>query len=221
MNEILTQFKRVFTPEEEAQLFAPPATEAEIEELKKACKIWGVELPEVFYDFYRWHNGSRYDEKLRQFMPLNEYEVVYSISKIITVKEEWDKKEAEGLFKDFSPGTMWNKGWIPFVEQEYCWLIVFDTIGSYSGNPNQLIGFHYTSLKIKLMLHSHFEQWIKTMLELKKQNLLYLLPNDEGQFYQFNSVDDNARAEIFLTINKGEAKEIDMRQFLKPGKSFY
>jgi len=155
----------------EERLFNPPASEESIQIFKKTVQKWGLpELPEIFYDFYRWHDGTRFDEYVH--MGFDWGEAIYSLDDIVDNKETWDDLEAADTFCEWEHGVWWNTAWIPFLQRQGWWVGAIDTAGCFGGVPGQIIGFDYKSASGKGLEAGSFEEWVRLKLAYAEAGVL-------------------------------------------------
>jgi cell wall assembly regulator SMI1 len=221
LHPLVQQFKNTFSqePELEKHLFNPSATEIEITEFQQ--KI-GLPLSDVFYDFYRCYNGSRYVPKDYDYDCIIFHEGAYilSLSQILDEKELWDSLEDDDVFKEYEPGTWWNKAWIPFMHIRAWHLTVIDTRGCFQGVAGQILSFDYKSADGKVMKYKSFEKWLETMLELKKAGLLLYAENkDYEPTYDYLEQDKQAQ-NIYERINIDFFSLVDIWNYRRKEKPY-
>jgi len=211
MHPLVEAFKVAFPKELEEKLLAPAASEEEIEAFKQKVLSWGLPaLPEVFYDFYRWHNGS--GEGVYKWIRSFDGDSILPLSRIISDKEMWDDLENQDTFKNYERGTWWNKAWIPFLYIPDWWVGVIDTQGCFGGKAGQILGFDFKSAEGKSISHESFEKWLETMLALQKAHLLYTQTEDEETNY-LTAEQENHKRDIFKKINGDFAFHVEIWQF--------
>ena len=199
MHPLVNAFKAEFSSEQEQKLFNPPATEAEIVHFKQKVTEWQLPpLSEAFYDFFRWHNGSRYED--HQLVDFHDGESILPLSTIISDKEMWDDHENKDVFKEYEPGTWWNKAWIPFLYVPDWWIGVIDTKGCFGGKSGQILCFDFKSGEGKTIRHESFEKWLETMFAFKKANLLHPAPEEETGYLTVE--EEKTKDRISKEVNK-------------------
>lgn len=212
MAEIKSQFvgqlAEIFSQniEEENQTLAPPATEAEIEEFQQNI---GLPLPESFYDFYRWHNGSAKEPPYNFDVPFQDSKSILSLSSILRIKEMFDSHQKEGIYDRWLEGAYWDYAWMPFMYND--WFVqVIDTKGSFGGNPGQILGFDYKSEDGRCISHTSFDKWLETIIELKKADLLFSGMDDESPS---SYVLDELIREIYQKVNGDSPFYVELWKF--------
>ena len=55
---LIFKLNQAITPAQQAEYLAPGATDEQIRSFREALGPLSGQLPESFYAFYRWHNGS-------------------------------------------------------------------------------------------------------------------------------------------------------------------
>jgi cell wall assembly regulator SMI1 len=210
MHPLIESLKLEFSSELEQKLLAPPASEEEIEHFKQKVKQWELPpLPEVFYDFFRWHNGSQTaNYSLVEFF---DGESILPLSNIISDKEMWDNHENNDVFKEYEQGTWWNKAWVPFLYIPDWWVGVIDTKGCFGGKAGQILGFDFKSAEGKSIRHKSFEKWLETMLALKKAGLLHVAQDEETGY--LTTEQENSKSDIFDKINGSFPFHVDIWQY--------
>ncbi len=180
---LLVQFQELFALDLglEAHLFNPPASEEQIQDFKDKIQL---PLPELFYDFYRWHNGSRQDN----YLPIGFHDGMHilSLERILSSKKVWDELEAQDTFVQYQPGTWWNSAWMPFMYIPDWYQMVIDTKGSYGGEAGQIFGYDFKAAEDRSVMYASFEKWLETMLELKKNNLLLYDAPEQAEEVDYN-----------------------------------
>lgn len=146
---------------EATNLLNPGASEPEIELFKT---LYQLELPEIFYDFYRWCNGSSYESLEDNWLfPFEHGRSILSLESISKKKEFWDE-ESKVSFLEWNPGEYWNEAWIPFMKVDDWWLRVVDTKGCFGGIPGQIISFDYKNYPFRSIECDSFDKWLETVI---------------------------------------------------------
>jgi cell wall assembly regulator SMI1 len=156
-------------PTQEQRLLATPASEVEIARFQEAI---GLLLPDSFYAFYRWHNGSQYAEARLASVPLYDAYHVLSLEGILQTKQMFDEHQRNGVFDAWEEGVYWNLGWVPYLEIDYWYVQCIDTVGCFGGQPGQVLGFDYKSASDRSVEHRSFDKWLETLIEVAKAGLL-------------------------------------------------
>lgn len=142
-------------------LLNPGASEPEIKSFKTGYQL---ELPETFYDFYRWCNGSAYESVENNWLfPFEHGRSILPLESIAKEKEFWDE-ESKFNFQEWHPGEYWNEAWIPFMKVDDLWVRVVDTKGCFGGIPGQIISFDYKSYPFRSIEYDSFDKWLETMI---------------------------------------------------------
>jgi cell wall assembly regulator SMI1 len=137
------------------------ASKPEIELFKTNLQL---ELPEIFYDFYRWCNGSSYESLENNWLfPLEHGRSLLSLESILKQKKFWDE-ESKVSFQEWQPGEYWNEAWIPFMIIDDWWLRVVDTQGCFGGIPGQIISFDYKNYPFRSIEYDSFDKWLETVI---------------------------------------------------------
>lgn len=218
LHPLVEAFKAEFakTPTWEEKLFNPPPTEEEILNFQKELKNLGLELPDVFYDFYRWHDGSKYGEYF-----LTNFHAgvsILSLSSILADKKSWDYHEDVDAFLEYEPGTWWNKAWIPFLYIQSWWVGVIDTAGCFGGKPGQILGFDFKSASGKDIRHESFAKWLETMLELKKNDLLLDKLDEQWYVITYQIEEEKIADTIVAEVNGDFPYFIDIWKYRRKDK---
>lgn len=211
MHPLIKSFKEAFIqePEWEQKIFNPPATEEDIAHFKEKVKSWGLpELPEIFYDFYRWHNGSKYEN--HGYHSFHNGESILSLSQVISNKEMWDELEQKDTFYQYERGTWWNTTWIPFLYIPDWWVGAIDTAGCFRGKAGQIICFDFKSAEPKIVRHASFEKWLETMLELKKHHALLYKVDEEGELLEETEEQEAVGKTIWQKLNDNDSFFVDI-----------
>ncbi|HAA55416.1 MAG TPA: hypothetical protein DCE42_11710 [Myxococcales bacterium] len=213
LHPLVREFAEAFidSPEDERALFAPPATEEELEAFRVAL---GLELPACFYDLYRWHNGSYLDGYFHR--PLFDGEHLLSLEGILGSKEAFDVNEREGSFDTWEPGGWWHLGWVPFMEIDSWFVVVIDTFGSYGGKPGQIIAFDYKSASDRAIRHPSFEDWLRCMIVYRKQGWISYVEGEEDDLYErFGSGVWDTKDSLLTSISPGYPKNVELWRYRK------
>jgi SMI1 / KNR4 family (SUKH-1) len=145
-------------------LLNPGAAEPEIELFKTRIQLIQLELPEIFYDFYRWCNGSSYESFEDDWLfPFEHGRSILPLASIPKQKEFWDE-ESKISFQEWHPEEYWNEAWIPFMKRDDWWLRVVDTKGCFGGIPGQIISFDYKNYPFRCIEYDSFDKWLETVI---------------------------------------------------------
>jgi len=173
-------------------LLNPGASEPEIKSFKTRYQL---ELPETFYDFYRWCNGSAYESVEDNWLfPFEHGRSILPLESIAKEKEFWDE-EIKFNFQEWHPGEYWNEAWIPFMKVDYWWLRVVDTKGCFGGIPGQIISFDYKSYPFRSIEYDSFDKWLETMIFKIESEFLF------KEFHEIGVEEDKAIFAIEKRIN--------------------
>ncbi len=182
------------------QLFNLPADEEQIAEFRLQVASWGLpELPESFYEFYQFANGSRYENY--DYSPFDQGRCLLSLEGIINEKEMWDDLESKDTFVQYEPGTWWNKNWLPFLYIPDWWVGVIDMEGSFGGKAGQILGFDFKAAEGKYIAHESFDKWLETLIALQDAHLLFYELDEDGCSLYPNKKQEKERQEIEKSIN--------------------
>lgn len=144
------------------------ATDAAFEPLER---MMGVDMPEDFKEFYKIHNGQFAESEDRLFG----IEELYSIERMIEVRQKWKAKFDAGEFDDLESepqdgirSEWWNPYWLPITGDitgnHYC----VDFAPTRQGKIGQIIRMLHNNPKRKLVASS-FREWMETyVIELEK-----------------------------------------------------
>jgi cell wall assembly regulator SMI1 len=166
-------------------LLNPGASEPEIELFKTRQQL---ELPEIFYDFYRWCNGSSYESLENNWLfPIEHGRSLLSLESILKQKKFWDE-ESKVSFQEWKPGEYWNEAWIPFMIIDDWWLRVVDTQGCFGGIPGQIISFDYKNYPFRSIEYDSFDKWLETVILKIESDCL---------FKEFHEIPFEEEKEIF------------------------
>jgi cell wall assembly regulator SMI1 len=207
MHSLIDRFKTEFAkiPSIEAKIFNPPATESQILTFKAQMQAWNIpDLPQSFYDFYRWHDGCLHDDDFRYAFFDEKH--IFSLEWIISTKRMWDELEDEDAFSEYERGCWWNQAWIPFLSIPDWWVAVIDTKGCFGGKPGQVISFDFKSAEDKSVCYESFEKWLEVKLTYLQNNLLVFDIDEDG-------------SESYSTYENGEAR-LSIRQQIDGGFGF-
>lgn len=214
MHPLVQTLAHLFTqnPEEEQQLFAPPATEAQIQDFQQ--KI-GLPLPDSFYDLYRWHNGSA--KSAHSYIPLNDGEYLLPLASILSTKQMFDEHEKTGVYKRWEPGVYWNSAWVPFIEIDYWFVKTIDTKGCFGGQAGQILSFDYKSAEDRHIGHASFDKWLETMIALKQQDALLTGVHPDWQEEKVHRWTDPSKerlvGQIYQQINDKDAFSVPLWKY--------
>ncbi len=206
-----TEFAKM--PGVDAKILNPPATESQISAFKAQMQAWNIsDLPEIFYDFYRWHDGCLYDDDRYEY-GFFDNEHIFSLDRIISEKRMWDKLEDDDTFSQYEPGCWWNKAWIPFLYLPDWWVAVIDTKGCFGGKPGQILGFDFKSAEDKYVKCASFEKWVEIKLAYLENNLLSC-GTDEDEDGNYNTYENtDARDRISKQIDGGFAFSVPIWKY--------
>lgn len=216
---LLNAFKEAFSkiPHWEEKLLNPPSKEEEINLLKEKIKEWGLpELPALFYDFYRWHNGSKREDY--SYQVIDGGDVILPIASIISDKEMWDDLEEKNTFKAYEAGTWWNKAWVPFLYRQDWWLGAIDTEGCFGGKAGQILCFDFKSAEGKDIEYASFEKWLETMLAYLENGLLEYETDQEGDLIELSFELEEKKESIYKEINGDFNFHVEIWKFLRKEK---
>ena len=147
----------------------PGAAEPEIDLFKTRYQL---ELPETFYDFYRWCNGSACENSEDGWLfPFEHGRSILPLESIVWKKDSWDEHQVS--FQEWKAGEYWNEAWIPFMKVDYWWVQVVDTKGCFGGIPGQIISFDYTSYPFRHIEYDSFDKWLETVIAKVESECLF------------------------------------------------
>jgi cell wall assembly regulator SMI1 len=168
------------------------AIETEIDLFKKRYQ---QSLPETFYDFYRWYNGSAYESSENQWLlPFEHGRSILSLALITKEKKKWDS-QSQVHFQEWRPGEYWNKAWIPFMKVDDLWLRVVDTQGCFGGIPGQIISFECKGEPFRSIECDSFDKWLETAIAKIELECLF------GEFHEIGFEEEKAVFAIEKRIN--------------------
>ncbi|MGB0387950.1 MAG: SMI1/KNR4 family protein [Ardenticatenaceae bacterium] len=171
---LIIKLNQAITPAQQAEYFAPGATDEQIQSFREALGPISEQLPECFYAFYRWHNGSKVDRydapRKRGEVPFHNNKPLLSLDDIARSFQTWKKLAQEGHFSHYVDGAWWDPAWVPYIETEW-YVQVIDTRGSFGGQPGQILGFDYKSADDRFIFCSSFDYWLSWMLKLIEVDL--------------------------------------------------
>lgn len=116
-----------------------PLTEAEIQALEKKYK---TEVPAELRELYRWKNGQRFDDNTKSlfgnktFMTLEEA--------LMNRDELNDLTTSEQTEDQFKIRNWWRVSWIPVFENGGGDYLCFDTEGTFTGKPGQIVDYYHS-----------------------------------------------------------------------------
>ncbi|XZO02161.1 MAG: SMI1/KNR4 family protein [Microcoleus sp.] len=173
-------------------LLNPGVAETEIELFKNRYKR---ELPQTFYDFYRWCNGSAYESLEDNWLfPFEHGRSLLPLECIAKEKDFWDG-ESKVNFSEWKPGEYWNEAWIPFMKVDSWWLRVVDTEGCFGGIPGQIISFDYKSYPFRSIEYDSFDKWLETVIAKIESGFLF------KEFHEIGLEEDKAIFAMEKRIN--------------------
>lgn len=155
-------------PEQETTLFNPGATDEEIDAFKAAINL---PLPDSFYEFYRWHDGSKSEDY--HYADLEHGRYMLPLKHILGEKDMWDDHQQKGVFYKWEDGAYWDSAWVPFMRIDYWYLRVLDTKGSFGGKAGQILDFDYKSAEGRGITNESFDKWLETIIAKYKAGLLF------------------------------------------------
>lgn len=115
-----------------------PLTEAEIQALEKK---YDTNVPAELRELYRWKNGQRFDDKAQSlfgnktFMTLEEA--------LLNRDELNDLTTSEQTEDQFKIRNWWRVSWIPIFENGGGNYLCYDTEGTFTGKPNQIVDYYH------------------------------------------------------------------------------
>lgn len=115
-----------------------PLTDAEIQALEKK---YDTKVPAELRELYRWKNGQRFDGKTRSlfgnktFMTLEEA--------LLNRDELNDLTTSEQTEDQFKIRNWWRVSWIPIFENGGGDYLCYDTEGTFTGKPNQIVDYYH------------------------------------------------------------------------------
>ena len=158
-------------------LLNPGVAEPEINLFKNRYK---QSLPETFYDFYRWCNGSAYESLEDDWLfPFEHGRSILPLESIGKEKDFWDA-QSKNYFQEWQQGEYWNEAWIPFMKVDDVWLRVVDTKGCFGGIPGQIISFDCKSEPLRSIECDSFDKWLETVIAKIEVECLFKEFNELG-----------------------------------------
>jgi cell wall assembly regulator SMI1 len=115
-----------------------PLTDAEIQALEKK---YDIAIPAELKDLYRWKNGQQMDTKTlgslghKIFLPLEEA--------LLNRDELNDLTTSAQIEDQFKIKNWWRVSWIPIFENGGGNYLCYDTEGTFTGTPNQIVGYYH------------------------------------------------------------------------------
>lgn len=157
---------------------AAGAKEPAVAKFEKAI---GVELPEVFYDLFRWHDGA--DPKTEFPRNLVERGDFDGLSVVLSTKQSMDSLERAGTFNQWAPGDWWNLGWVPLFDGHSYNIIVLDTAGSFGGKPGQILKWSKDSPS-RDILYPSLDKLLEVLIATNDAGLW--IGDDDGWHIDYN-----------------------------------
>ena len=141
----------------------PGANEAAIARLQKLA---GGRLPASFYEFLRWHDGSRDSADVLDGL------VWLSASDAVKHKKMMDGIVEEGHYAAFADDEWWSTGWFPFADDESGYRsLVIDAHGSFGGQPGQVLSAGAKD-STRIVLAPSFDAWLATFVDIAEKGYL-------------------------------------------------
>ncbi|MEG5139740.1 MULTISPECIES: SMI1/KNR4 family protein [unclassified Microcoleus] len=164
-------------------------------------------LPETFYDFYRWYNGSVYESSENKWLlPFEHGRSILSLASIVNEKKFWDTQSLVN-FQQWRPGEYWNKAWIPFMKVDDLWLRVVDTKGCFDGVPGQIISFDCKNEPFRSIECDSFDKWLETVIAKIELECLF------KEFHEIGLEEEKAIFAIDKRINPNRhSVELELRK---------
>lgn len=165
---LIFKLNQAITLAQQAKYLAPGATDEQTRSFRQALGLQSEQLPDSFYAFYRWHNGSapgKYDT-----VPFHKADPLLSLENIVGSWQIWKELADRNHFSEYVPGAWCDSAWIPYIETDW-YVQVIDTRGSFGGQPGQILGFDYKSTSERSILHASFDDWLASMLALIEAGL--------------------------------------------------
>ncbi len=202
MSDLLVmRLNKAMAAAQQDKYLAAGATDEQVRSFRKGLgDELSKQLPESFYAFYGWHNGSgqgTYDR-----VPFHDGESLLSLERMVNCWRTWKAVAEEGHFAQYVEGAWWDSAWIPYIQTDW-YVQVIDTKGSFGGEPGQIIGFDYKSASDRSILYASFDHWLAWLLELLKADLWR--PGEmsdeqyEAQDGQYLTLSERRRADQLIT----------------------
>lgn len=136
------------------------ASEGQIAALKKAV---GVELPESFYDWYRWRNGS--SGELRWL----DGDRWLGTKAVAQNKSMMDDIVDGGHYSNFADDEWWSQSWVAFSDDESGHsALVIDTRGSFAGKAGQVMWAAAKEYD-RIVQSKSFDDWLELLVATFEQ----------------------------------------------------
>jgi len=145
-----------------------------IKEFKEQINI---ELPEIFYEFYEWLLDVKFPEKdvsKETYMDYHQHQIS-TLQNILDDTKLWQGIQAK------DPKREWKPGFVALLSYDSAYQMVIDTCGEINGQKGCIAYWDFKGGSWYYVDYLNFEHYLKTKLELLKQNL-YFPPslNDEN-----------------------------------------
>lgn len=152
----------------------PGATPAALDALAARA---GHALPPLLRELLTWRDGEPFD----RFAGLAPGQVWMSITRITEELQLMDGMAAAG---EFGSPDWWRRGWLPFLENGAGDLVCIDLVGSFDGEPGQIIEFVHDDAA-RTITYPSLAGWLGTLVEALEAGLLVedygdIVPVDEA-----------------------------------------
>jgi cell wall assembly regulator SMI1 len=116
----------------------PPLTDAQILALEKK---YDTKVPAELKILYRWKNGQRQDNHTRSLFGNKTF---MSLEEALLNRDELnDLATSEQVEDQFKIKNWWRVSWIPIFENGGGDYLCYDTEGTFTGKPNQIVDYYH------------------------------------------------------------------------------
>jgi cell wall assembly regulator SMI1 len=152
-----------------------------------------VELPETFYDLYRWHDGSSWDTENISILGNFTWQPMEELIE----DHRFFLSDAEYMAQPCDPL------WIPFLDNgcgdHYC----LDPNGFHTGKPNQIILFCHDAGNYRIIEFASIEKMMETLLYVLEEEIQICIESKDYVDVLMVSKELHARINPGYPINVG------------------
>jgi hypothetical protein len=137
-----------------------------IDDFKKQI---GLELPDSFYQFYEWLLNVEFPEKnvsKQTYMDYHQHQIS-TLQTILDDTKFWQQIQAK------DPKREWKKGFVAILSYNSAYQMVIDTLGEINGQKGCIAYWDFKGGSWYYVDYIDFDHFLKTKLELLKQNLYF------------------------------------------------
>ncbi|MCI5057466.1 MAG: SMI1/KNR4 family protein [Flavobacteriales bacterium] len=185
MNPVLSDLedclRKQFTPREQNGFLVNGNTKTI--SLEKFKEDLGIELPDLFFEYYNWLLSVEFENHMGKKMDLSDtYFNICSLAQILRGTKMWQEIQQD------DPSREWKQGFVFLSDWDSSNQMVIDTKGII-GKPNCILYWHYAGGAEYLIEYENLEMYLKTKIELLKRGLYFPKDDNWGDFCYGNQND--------------------------------